>query len=106
MTYAFYLMNNKPRGLLYHGSTASLPRRKDQHAGKLFGGSAYCKKYGLTRLVYFEVFDSKGEALKREWQVKRWRREWKIKLIETTNPEWRDLSSELIHLLPWDLMKD
>ncbi|MBI1309394.1 MAG: GIY-YIG nuclease family protein [Proteobacteria bacterium] len=102
--HAVYLMSNKPEGLLYHGSTGNLVQRRAQNAGELFGGSEFCRKYGLDKLVYFEVCDTKEQALRREWQLKRWRREWKIEMVNKFNPEWKDLGPELLRLLPWALM--
>ena len=88
-----YIMTNRPRGVLYIGVTAALPARVDQHRnGK---GSAFCKHYKLTRLVYAEQHDSIQDAIAREKAMKAWKRAWKIELIEQSNPQWLDL---------WDLM--
>jgi len=88
-----YIMTNRPRGVLYIGVTAILPSRIWQHrSGK---GSAFCKRYNLTRLVYAEEHASIQDAIAREKAMKAWKRDWKIELIEQSNPQWLDL---------WDMM--
>ena len=75
--------------MLYIGVTADLSRRITQYReGK---GSAFCRRYGLTRLVYAEEHDSIGDAIAREKAMKAWKRAWKIELIEGVNPAWDDL---------------
>ena len=84
-----YIMSNRRDGVLYIGVTADLSRRIVQHReGK---GSAFCRRYGLTRLVYAEEHDSIGDAIAREKAMKAWKRAWKIELIEGVNPAWDDL---------------
>ena len=84
-----YIMSNRKDGVLYIGVTSDLSRRIIQHReGK---GSAFCRRYGLTRLVYAEEHDSIGDAIAREKAMKAWTRAWKIELIEGANPEWDDL---------------
>ena len=84
-----YIMSNRRDGVLYIGVTADLSRRIIQHReGK---GSAFCRRYGLTRLVYAEEHDSIGDAIAREKAMKAWKRAWKIELVEGVNPEWDDL---------------
>ena len=84
-----YIMSNRKDGVLYIGVTADLSRRIIQHReGK---GSAFCRRYGLTRLVYAEEHDSIGDAIAREKAMKAWKRAWKIELVEGVNPEWDDL---------------
>ena len=84
-----YIMSNRKDGVLYIGVTADLSRRIIQHReGK---GSAFCRRYGLTRLVYAEEHDSIGDAIAREKAMKAWKRAWKIELIEGVNPAWDDL---------------
>lgn len=83
-----YIMSNRKDGVLYIGVTADLSRRIVQHReGK---GSAFCRRYGLTRLVYAEEHDSIEDAIAREKAMKAWKRAWKIELIEGVNPEWDD----------------
>ena len=84
-----YIMSNRRDGVLYIGVTADLSRRIVQHReGK---GSAFCRRYGLTRLVYAEEHDSIEDAIVREKAMKAWKRAWKIELIEGLNPAWDDL---------------
>ena len=89
-----YIMTNKAKGVLYIGVTADLAARIEQHRGG--AGSAFCKKYGLTRLVLAEPHDDTALAIAREKALKAWRREWKIRLIEEANPDWRDISDLLL----------
>ena len=84
-----YIMSNRKDGVLYIGVTSDLSRRIVQHReGK---GSAFCRRYGLKRLVYAEEHDSIGDAIAREKAMKAWKRAWKIELVEGVNPEWDDL---------------
>ena len=89
-----YIMTNKPNGVLYIGVTADLPVRIYQH--KTGQGSAFCRKYGLTRLVFVEEYPTIGEAIVREKAMKAWQRRWKIELIGASNPDWSDLSGAMI----------
>jgi len=75
---------------LYVGVTNNIDKRIWEHKSGLIEG--FSKKYKCTRLVYFETFDDVRVAISREKQLKRWRREKKVKLIESTNPHWNDLS--------------
>jgi putative endonuclease len=88
-----YILASKRNGTLYVGVTNNLARRLSEHNAKLVPG--FTRKYEVDRLVYFEAFDSILEARAREHSVKRWRRSWKIALIEKLNPDWRDLTSQL-----------
>jgi len=84
-----YIMSDRKDGVLYIGVTSDLSRRIVQHReGK---GSAFCRRYGLKRLVYAEEHDSIEDAIAREKAMKAWKRAWKIELIEGANPEWDDL---------------
>ena len=83
-----YILASKRNGTLYVGVTNNLARRILEHKSKLVPG--FTRKYGVDLLVYFEVFDSVLEARAREHSMKRWRRAWKIKLIEEANPNWDD----------------
>jgi putative endonuclease len=88
-----YLTNDRYRGGIYTGVTADLPLRIAQHReGR---GSAFVRKYGFTRLVYMEWHDEIEDAIRREKAVKKWRRAWKIELIERMNPDWADLYDRL-----------
>lgn len=88
-----YILASKRGGTLYVGVTNNLARRMSEHKGRLVPG--FTRQYGVDRLVYFEAFDSILEARAREHSMKRWRRAWKVKLIEELNPDWDDLTSKL-----------
>jgi putative endonuclease len=88
-----YIMTNRKDGTLYIGVTSNLIKRVYQHKSKLLEGFTY--KYNLKRLVYYEIFETIEEAIKREKQLKNWKRDWKIKLIESINPQWLDLYDEI-----------
>lgn len=85
-----YIMTNKPRGVLYVGITTNLAVRVDQHRRGM--GSDFCRKYNLHRLVLAEEHGRVDDAIAREKALKAWKRDWKLQLIEQSNPEWRDLS--------------
>jgi len=87
--YYVYILCSKRNGTLYIGVTNNLNRRVQEHKAKLIPG--FTAKYSVTRIVYFEVFDSALGAICREKCLKEWARAWKIRLIEKSNPEWRDL---------------
>ena len=89
-----YIMTNKRGGVLYIGVTADLPSRIYQH--KTGQGSAFCRKYGLTILVLVEEFPTITEAIAREKAIKAWKRQWKVELIEASNPDWSDHSATII----------
>ena len=82
-------MTNRRGGLIYIGVTADLPRRVAQH--KEGTGSRYTKKYNLTRLVYAEHFEDITEAIAREKAMKAWKKQWKIDLLEKSNPDWTEI---------------
>jgi len=87
--YYVYLLTNRS-GTLYTGVTNDIQRRLYEHRNKLVEG--FTKKYNIDMLVYYEATSDVGEALIREKQIKAWRRSKRIALIESTNPQWRDLS--------------
>ncbi len=89
-----YILTNRPKGVLYIGATSDLVRRVAEHKGKYVRG--FTERYGVTRLVYFEEYASILEARSRERSMKRWARSWKFELIEKQNPDWRDLSDQLM----------
>jgi putative endonuclease len=89
-----YIMTNQPHGVLYIGVTSQLPGRVNQHKSKLIEG--FTKRYKLHRLVWFERHDEIESAILREKQMKKWRRDWKVRVIEETNPKWRDLYDEIL----------
>ena len=88
-----YIMANRYRGTLYIGVTSQLAARIFQH--RTGDGSDFCKRYGLDRLVYAEQHDDIGNAIAREKALKKWNRDWKLRLIEEGNPEWLDLFDTL-----------
>ena len=88
-----YILASQRNGTLYVGVTNNLARRIFEHKAKLVPG--FTKKYGVDLLVHFESFDSILEARAREHSLKRWRRTWKIKLIEESNSDWSDLTNQL-----------
>ena len=89
-----YIMADRYRGAMYTGVTSDLPARITHHReGK---GSGFCERYGLKLLVWAEHGNSIEACIAHEKRVKRWRREWKVALIEKATPEWRDLFDDLI----------
>jgi putative endonuclease len=88
-----YILASKRNGTLYVGVTNNLVRRLAEHKAKFVSG--FTRKYRVDQLVHFEAFDSILEARAREHSLKRWRRAWKIALIEKCNPDWRDLTEGL-----------
>jgi putative endonuclease len=91
--YFVYILASGRNGTLYIGVTNDLARRMAEHKGKFVPG--FTRKYQVDQLVYFETFESILEARAREHSMKRWRRAWKIELIEKLNPDWRDLAHDL-----------
>lgn len=89
-TYYVYIKTNKKDGVLYVGSTSNLSERVQKHKLKLIDG--FSKKYNTTILVYFEETNSAEAMVARERQLKHWKREWKVELINANNPDWKDLS--------------
>lgn len=91
-TYYVYILSNKSK-TLYIGVTNNLQRRMYEHKNKLIDG--FSRKYNLTKLVYYEICQDVKNAIQREKQLKDWHRDWKVKLIESKNPNWDDLSEGL-----------
>jgi len=89
-----YIVTNKPRGVLYTGVTSDIAARMMQHRAGT--GSAFCRRYGLKRLVLAEPHESIEDAIAREKALKAWRRAWKIRLIEESNPDWDDLFERIV----------
>ncbi|RDY60223.1 GIY-YIG nuclease family protein [Flagellimonas nanhaiensis] len=88
--YYVYILTNQKNGTLYIGMTNNLQRRVREHkSGKLKG---FTQRYGLHRLVYYEFHQYVNNAILREKQLKKWKRQWKIRLIEAENPYWSDLA--------------
>jgi putative endonuclease len=91
--YHVYLLTNKPRGTLYVGVTNDLVRRIHEHREGLVRG--FTKTYGLKQLVYFERYDTPTLAIQREKNIKHWSRAWKLELVNSSNPQWRDLYNDI-----------
>ena len=89
-----YILANKPRGTLYIGVTSDLIARIWQHKNEVVQG--FSQKYALHYLVYYEMHATMLEAIGREKQLKKWTRDWKIKLIEGFNEDWADLYNQII----------
>ena len=94
MTYYVYILANKRRGTLYVGVTNNLIRRVFEHKNKLMEG--FTERYDVNLLVWYQASESVESAIAHEKKLKRWRREWKIEMIETLNPEWVDLYQQII----------
>ncbi|MDO8322573.1 MAG: GIY-YIG nuclease family protein [Phenylobacterium sp.] len=92
-----YILASQRNGTLYTGSTDDLAKRVFEHREKVRPG--FTSKYGVDKLVWFQSFELRENAFRRERQIKEWRRIWKLRLIEETNPEWRDLGDDLNNLL-------
>lgn len=90
--YYVYILASKIRGTLYIGITNDLQRRVYEHKTGVVKG--FTQKYGVRKLVYFETFQNIHEAISREKNLKKWKRNWKIKLIEEGNIKWLDLSND------------
>jgi len=88
-----YILSNRKRATLYIGVSNDLERRMFEH--KAHQGSAFCKKYNLEELMYYEHYDFMQDAIDREKQLKRWHKDWKWNLVRSMNPELKDLSA------PW-----
>ena len=93
MTYFVYMMTNRSRVVIYTGITNSLKSRLWFHGNA--ADRTFTKRYKVDRLVYYESFDNPADAIAREKEIKRWRREKKNDLVETLNPRWNDLRNEL-----------
>jgi putative endonuclease len=93
MTYYVYILASRKYGTLYLGVTNDLIRRVYQHKSKVVDG--FTSRYGVDRLVWFEAHDDPVSAIAREKDLKKWRRDWKIRLIEKDNPDWLDRYKEV-----------
>jgi len=90
---AVYLLASAKRGTLYIGVTSNPIQRIWQHREHLAQG--FTDRYDVTRLVWYELHETMESAILREKRIKKWKRDWKIELIEATNPEWRDLWQDI-----------
>ena len=91
-TYFIYIISNKHHTVFYTGFTNDLGRRIEEHKQKVVKGFTY--KYNCDKLLYFEEFTDKEEALLREKQIKKYKRDWKKNIIESIKPKWRDLAED------------
>ena len=89
MSYYVYIIASRRDGAIYIGVTNNLVRRVYEHRIKAVPG--FTSKYNITQLVWFEIYDDPVSAITREKELKKWKRSWKIKLIEAENPDWKDL---------------
>jgi putative endonuclease len=90
----FYMMTNRKNGTLHGGSAVDLARRAWEHREGVVDG--FTKSYGLKRLIYFERYDDIREARRREEAIKHWPRAWKVRLVQSMNPDWADLYDRLL----------
>lgn len=93
MSYYVYILASKPYGTLYIGVTNDLVRRVWEHKSDFVEG--FTRKYSVHTLVYYELFNDIDRAITREKQMKKWKRRWKLELIEKVNPDWNDLYDKL-----------
>ena len=89
--YYIYILASRKKGSLYVGITSDLLKRVYEHKKEYIDG--FSKRYNTKKLVYYEVSSDPNSAIKREKILKKWKRQWKINLIEEKNPEWKDLSN-------------
>ena len=97
-TYFVYILSNGKNGTLYTGITDDLYGRLKEHKAKT-DPKSFTARYDVTRLVYFEAFDYVNDAIAREKRLKKYRRDWKINLIEKGNPDWEELSLDALDLI-------
>lgn len=91
--YYVYILAKERNSTFYVGITSDLPKRIYEHKNDLNDG--FTKKYGIHKLVYFEIHDDPENAIKREKRLKKWNRPWKMRLIKEKNPDWNDLYDEI-----------
>jgi putative endonuclease len=95
MSFFVYILASRRNGTLYVGMTDDLVKRTWQHRNGVIPG--FTNEYGVKTLVRYEVHESRVSALTRERQIKKWNRKWKLGIIETMNPTWRDLWEDISH---------
>jgi len=91
---AVYILASKRNGTLYIGVTSELVKRIWEHKNNMVEG--FTKRYGVHRLVWYEVHESMESAIEREKRLKKWKRKWKLELIESSNPNWQDLFNTIV----------
>ena len=94
-TFYVYILATKRDGVLYIGFTSNLSKRIWEHKNSVVEG--FTKNYGIKNLVYYEIYDDAEVAILREKKLKKWRRQWKVELIEAKNPQWLDLYDTIVH---------
>jgi len=87
--YYVYILCNRRNGTLYTGVTSDLPKRIYEHKNDM--ADSFTKRYGVHCLVWYETHETAESAIMREKQIKKWKRQWKLQLIEKSNPHWSDL---------------
>ena len=93
MSFYVYILASRRNGTLYTGMTDNLLQRVWKHRNDVFPG--FTKRYGVKMLVWYEQHDTREAALRRERQIKKWNRAWKLELVERMNPVWRDLYDDI-----------
>ncbi len=88
-----YILASKQNGTLYTGVTSDLVKRIYEHKNNVVDG--FTKKYNVHQLVWYEIHESAEAAIMREKQIKNWQRKWKLTLIESNNPQWKDLYDDV-----------
>ena len=89
-----YILASRQNGTLYTGVTSNLPKRIWEHKNNMVEG--FTNKYGIHILVWYEVHETMDSAILREKRIKKWKREWKIRMLEKNNPQWRDLYPDIL----------
>jgi putative endonuclease len=92
--YFLYIVASQRKGTLYVGVTGNLAARVGEHRDHLLEG--FTKRYGVHRLIWFEEFSDIHDAIAREKRIKKWRRAWKVELVEKMNPDWIDLFERIL----------
>ncbi|MBI4973064.1 GIY-YIG nuclease family protein [Candidatus Roizmanbacteria bacterium] len=93
-SYCVYILSSQKNGTLYVGVTSNLVKRIWEHKNQKVEG--FTKKYEVHHLIYYELHDNPESAIRREKQIKKWNRKWKLRLIEEKNPEWKDLYKDIL----------
>jgi putative endonuclease len=91
---AVYILASKQNGTLYIGVTSELVKRIWEHKNDMVEG--FTKRYGVHRLVWYEIHESMESAIEREKRLREWKRKWKLELIESSNPNWQDLFNTIV----------
>jgi putative endonuclease len=92
--FCVYILSSRRNGTIYTGVTSDLPKRIYEHKKGLVEG--FTKKYNIHNLVWYEIHESAESAITGEKQIKKWKRAWKLDLIEKSNPRWNDLYNEIL----------